>query len=82
MTRGESYSEEREDRIKEVICWKPESVRKYEETTESKINRKGRRYKQGLGKTKRSSKRSHGVKTHSGKEMEDKAEILVGQRMQ
>ena len=37
MTRDGSYLEEREGRIKKVICWKPESVRKYEETTESKI---------------------------------------------
>ena len=37
MTRDGNYSEEREGRVKKVICWKSESVRKYEETTEFKI---------------------------------------------
>ena len=39
MTKGGSYPEEREGRIKEVVCWKPESVRKYEETKYSRRRR-------------------------------------------
>lgn len=37
IIRAGNHSEESEDRIREVICWKPENVRKYEETTKSKI---------------------------------------------
>lgn len=78
MTRGRCYSEEKKGRIKEVVCWKPESVQKYEETTESKIFED----KEDTNKDWERLKGAIECQTHSGQEMEDRAKILVEQRVQ